>query len=152
MALGTSQTPSREMQYSGGALIERLTPATVTVGSSGTVLTAAQLLKKIIPINCTDAGTLTLPTATLIRAAAPGIDIGDVFEFSIVNYGDSTATLTVGTGITNLVIDSEDAILTIDTHIGTRWALICTGVANPSDPSTSDAFNLMLLATSTCTS
>lgn len=150
-SLTTSRTPERRTALMGGAVVERLTPATVTVGTAGLTLTAAQLLKKLIPLNCTDAGTMTLPTATQIVAGCPGIGIGDVFEFAIINYGDSTCTVAVGAGITNKVIDSEVGILTIATHIGTRWALVCTGVQKAADPSTSNTFDLYLTATSTCT-
>ena len=153
-SVGTRRTPERRTNLQGGAAWERLTPATVTVtsGTTPVTLTAAQLAKKLIPVDCQDTGDLTLPTATLIAAGNPGINVGDVFEFSIINYGDSTLTLVVGTGITNKVIDSEDAILAIATHIGTRYALVCTGKSEASDPSKSDTFDLYLLATSTCTS
>lgn len=150
-SVGTRGTPQRGPQYLGGPVAARLVPAVVTLTGDAT-MTAAQLAKQFIPIDCQDATTWTLPTAALFAAALPGLDVGDVFRFNIVNYGDSTCTIAVGTGITNKVIDSEDAILTIATHIGVEMALVMTAKSNPSDPSTSDTFDLYLLSTSTCTS
>lgn len=142
MSLSTGRAPERNCPLLGGGKIERLTPATVTVAAAGVTLTAAQLLKKLIPLNCTDAGNLTLPTADAIVAAIPGIGIGDAFEVQFINYGDSTATVVIGTGMTNVVIDSEDAVLTVGTHQSLRLALSCTSVTDPSDPSKSNTFNL----------
>jgi len=155
MALGTRRTPERNSPLMGGSqVINPGVVATITVGSGTTplTLTAAQLLTGLMPFNCTDTSTCTLPTADLLAAALPGIQVGNWFEFTMVNYGDSTITVAVGTGITAKVIDSEAAILTgLATHIGQRFALVCTGVANPSDPSKSNTFDLYLLGTSTCT-
>jgi hypothetical protein len=151
-SLGPRSTPQRRSSLLGGALVEALTPVTHTMTTGNITLTAAQLFAKLIPLNSTGAGNLTLPTATLIMAYKAGLVVGDVLEFVVINYGNDTTTLAVGSGITNKVIDSEDAILTIATHIGTRWALVCTGKADPSDPSKSDAFDLYLLGTSTVTS
>ena len=141
-SVGNRRTPERNNTLLGGRVVERLTPATVTVGSAGTTLTAAQLFKKLIPLNCTDTGNLTLPTATAIMDAEPGLNVGDVFEFILINFGDSTASVVVGTGITNKSIDSEDAVLDVATHQCGRFFLVCTGKANPSDPSTSHSFDL----------
>src|SRR5512146_322122 len=123
-SLGNRTTPERRSPLLGGAVVENLTPATVTVGSSGVTLTAAQLLKKLIPLNCTDTGNLTLPTAALLVAGRPGLAVGDVIEVQFINFGDSTASLVMGSGITNKVIDSEDAVLDIATHQALRCALV----------------------------
>ena len=126
----------------GGGIWEQLTPATVTVTTGTTTLTAAQLLKKLIPVNCTDTGTLALPTADLIMAGCPGLSVGMMLEFQFINFGDSTVTIAVGTGITNKVIDSVDAVLTVATHEALRMALVVTAVASPSAPSLSNTFDL----------
>lgn len=154
-SVGTRQTPQAHSPVSAGAVITRPPAAIATqeLSTAGGVVTAtaAQIMRGLIPCDCQDAQTLTLPTAALLNAERP-FAVGDWVRFSIINYGDSTLTVAVGTGITNKVIDSEDAILTIATHIGTEWALVCTGVATPADPSKSDSFDLYLLSTSTCTS
>lgn len=150
-SVGTRSTPQRGPQYLGGPIAERLTPATVTLTGNAT-MTAAQLVRKLIPIDCRNVTTWKLPTAAEIAAALPGLEVGDVFRFNVINYGSGTCTLAVNTGITNKVIDSECALLAQATHIGREYALVMTAKANPSDPSTSDAFDLYLLSTSTCTS
>ena len=144
-SVGTRRTPERNSPLIGGSVVINPGPvATITVGSGTTplTLTAAQLKVGLMPVNCTDTGTLTLPTATLLNAANPGITVGAWFEFTIINYGDSTITLAVGTGITNKSIDSATAVLTTATNYSNRYFLVCTGVANPSDPTTSDSYDL----------
>lgn len=136
----TRRTPERRSGLLGGVVIMHTTPATVTATTT-TTLTAAQLLKGLLPMNCTDTSTTTLPTAALLAAAIPGIQIGDWFEFQIINFGDSTCTLAMGTNITNKVIDSEDAVLDIATHQALRCALVCTEISVPSDPSKADKFD-----------
>ena len=142
MALGTRRTPERNSPLIGGSTIINAGPvATVTVASTKT-WTAAELLVGFIPANCTDASTSTLPTAALLAAAIPGIRIGNWFKFTVVNYGDSTITWVMGSGITNKVIDGEDAILdSCGTHVAQDYYLVCTGIADPSDPSKSDSFD-----------
>lgn len=151
-SLDNRRTPERRTPLMGGLLVERLTPAVLTMVTAGIALTAAQLFKKYLLFNSSDNGTLTLPTADAIMAGCPGLNVGDVFEFVIVVYGNHTVTLAVNTGITNKLIDSEDAILTVATHIAQRFALICTAKANPSDPSTSNTFDLIGFGPSTATS
>jgi hypothetical protein len=119
------------------------TYAALTVGSSGLTLTADQLLGGLLPINCTDAGALTLPTAAqIIAALPPGYGVGTAFDVDIINYGDSTATITVGTGITNVVIDSEDAVLALATHEAIRLTLVVTGIEVVTTPGTVNSINL----------
>lgn len=143
-SVATRRTPERRTPLMGGALVERLTPATITVTTALTpvTLTAAQLLKKFLPVDCQDAGTITLPTAALLGAAMPGIDIGDVVAFEIINFGDTTLTVAVGTGITSKVITSLSAVLTIVTKASKQFRLVCTGIASASDPSKSFSFDL----------
>ena len=140
-ALDNRRTPERRTPLLGGIVVADTTPATVTVGSAGTVLTAAQVMKGLIPLNCTDAGNLTLPTAALLAAGIPGLAVGGYFEVQFINFGDSTASLVMGPGITNKVIDSEDAVLDIATHQALRVALVCTELPNPSDPSKAAKFD-----------
>ena len=143
-SVATRRTPERRTPLMGGPLVERLTPATITVTTALTplTLTAAQVLKKLLPVDCQDTGTVTLPTAALLGAAMPGIDIGDVVAFEIINFGDTTLTVAVGTGITSKVITTKSAVLTIVTLASKQFRLVCTGIANPSDPSQAYAFDL----------
>ena len=115
----------------------------ITVSTAGVVLTAAQLLAGLLPLNCTDAGNLTLPTASeIIAALPPGLGVGTAFDVDFINYGDSTATIVVGTGITNVAIDSEDAVLAVATHEALRLTLVVTGIASPSVVGSADAISL----------
>ena len=141
-SVGTRRTPERNSPLIGGSTVINGGPvATVTAGSTKT-WTAAELLIGFIPVNCTDASTSTLPTAALLNAAIPGVAVGNWFKFTCVNYGDSTLTWVMGTGITNKVIDSEDVILdSLATHVAQDYYLVCTGVANPTDPSKSDSWD-----------
>ena len=143
--LATRRTPERNspLLSSGVNLVKRaLSTITVTSGTTPVTLTAAQVLKGFLPVDCQDTGTSTLPTATLLNAAIEGVEVGTSFAFTIWNGGDSTLTLAVGTGITAKTVDSESAVLTNATHCGSTFLLSCTGVANPSDPSTSDSWDL----------
>jgi|WetSurSiteA1Bulk_404760.scaffolds.fasta_scaffold100211_2 hypothetical protein len=147
MALGTRRTPERNSPLLGGVPIVKGPVATITVGSGTTplTLTAAEVLVGLLPVNCTDTGTLTLPTAALLVAAMPGIAVGNYFEFNLINFGDSTVTVAVGTGITAKVIDSATAVLTTATNYSNRYFLVCTGVA--ANGSSSDSFDLYGMGT-----
>ena len=144
MALSDSHTPSREMAFAGGPTIERLTPATITVtsGTTPVTMTTAPLMKRLIPVDCQDTGTLTLPTAALIGASYEGIYVGDVIPFTLINFGDTTLTLAVGTGITAKVITSKTTALTLVNYTSANYWLVCTAVKNPSDPSSAYTFDL----------
>lgn len=150
-SLGNRRTPERRTPLMGGLIVERLTPTTLTMITAGISLTAAQLFTKYLLFNSSDNGNLTLPTAAQIMAGCPGLDVGDAFEFVVQVYGNHTVTVVVNTGITNKSIDSETSILTIATHNSKRFALICTAKANPSDPTTSDAFDLVGFGTTVAT-
>lgn len=114
----------------------------VTTATTPITLTAAQVLGGLLAIDCQDAGTATLPTAALLRAAVPGAAPGVSFELDIINYGDSTLTIGLGTGITKTSIGAQSvsAVLTIVTLASKRLRFVCTTVANGSDPTSSDAW------------
>ena len=144
-SLGNRTTPQRRSRLFSAPAVYKGAPAdlVVTSGTTPLTLTAAQLLTGFIQIDTQDAATLTLPTATLILAAVPGMAVDDVLDFTIVNDGDSTLTVAVGTGITNKVLAaSVDAVLTIATCASRTFKLVCTAVANPSGQSQSDTFDL----------
>jgi hypothetical protein len=123
-----------------------VTALTVNSGNTPLTLTTAQLLTGTLIVNCDDTGTLTLPTATLIMAGCPGLSIGSKLRVEIINHGDQTLTVAVGTGITNKVLTSGSgtvtSVLTMTTLVSKRFLLVCTGLANPSDPTTSNTFDL----------
>ena len=144
MALGTRRTPERNTPLLGGPPVIDQTVATITVtsGTTPVTLTGSQLVVGLIPVDCQDTGTVTLPTATLIAAAIPGLKKGSWFAATFINFGDTTLTIAVGTGITAKVITTKTTALTLTTVQSDTFYFVCTGVANPSDPSTSNTFDL----------
>ncbi len=114
----------------------------VTTATTPVTMTVAQCLGGLLAVDCQDAGTLTLPTATLLNAAIPGVAPGCSFELDVVNYGDSTLTIGLGTGITKTTIATVAPVMTMLTLVSKRFRLVCVSVASPSDPSTSDAWTV----------
>ena len=112
----------------------------VTTATTPVTMTVAQLLGGLLAVDCQDAGTLTTPTAALINAAIPGAAVGVSFEVDVINYGDTTLTIGLGTGVTKVTIATVAAVMTIVTLASKRFRFVCTGVANASDPSSSDAW------------
>lgn len=151
MALGTSQSPQREFNLHSGPFIgEGATVSNVlSTGGGAETMTVAELLKGLLVADTQDAQTWTLPTADLIAAALPGLVVGSWFEFSIVNYGDSTLTIGLGTGISKTTIATVAAVMTIATLTCKRFRLECTGRKNPSDPSKSNTFVVWTIAAGT---
>ena len=97
---GANYSPLRGNPTMGGIPLPTRTPAlyTLTTGGGAQTLTAADVLGGLLVINCDDAQTATLPTATLLLNAMPGATIGQSFEFDVINTGDTTLTIAVGTG------------------------------------------------------
>lgn len=111
-------------------LFPKFTPVALTLTTSGGVitLTAAQALSGVVTVDCQDTQTLTLPTAALLNAAIIGVDPGISFQLDIINYGDATLTIGLGTGITKTTIASVAAVMTLAPLSAKRFVLNCTGV------------------------
>lgn len=83
-----------------------VTSTVASTGSGAITLTPAQLLGGFIIVDCQDAQSAALPSAELLIAAIPGVTGSSQstgacgFRFTIKNSGDSTLTLTAGTGCT----------------------------------------------------
>jgi hypothetical protein len=115
------------------------TAKTVSSGTSTTpTWTAADVLSGLIVVNCDDAGTATLPTATLLNAAINGVSVGTSFDLWIRNTGDSTLTIAAGTGGT-LATGNTNTVLTVNSKM---FKFVVTGVKKPADPSTSDTYTV----------
>jgi hypothetical protein len=121
---------TRNFPYFSGLVHPKVTPLNtqLTTGGGVVTLTAAQLLGGLLTIDCDDAQTLTLPTATLINAALSGVEVGTAIDFDVINFGDTTLTIAVGTGITAKAISGVSAVLTIVANASKRFRLVCTGV------------------------
>lgn len=144
MALGSRRTPERGSPFFSGVVlpVKGVAQQVLTTGGGVVTMTAAQALQGLLPCDCQDAQTITLPTAALLNAGIPGVAAGTSFDLDIINYGDTTLTVGLGTGITKTTIATVAAVMTIATLCSKRFTLICTSVANPSDPSTSDAWTV----------
>lgn len=151
MALDTRRTPERQSPFfSGPVMLKGVTVSNVlTTGGGVETITTAELLQGLLVVDTQDAQTWTLPTAALIRAAIPGCEVGTAFEFSVVNYGDQTCTVGLGTGITVTTIATVAAIATVATLTAKRFRLECTGILNPHVPGTADAWKLWTIGAGT---
>lgn len=117
---------------------------TVTSYADTATVTAAELLGGLLIDTKNGAVTLTLPTAALLNAAVPGAAVGKAFVFYVRNTGNDTTTVAVGTGGTSATGNT----LTVAT-VNTRMFLLrITGVANGSDPTSSDSYTLYSLGVS----
>lgn len=105
-----------------------VTPTLITLTTGGGVvtLTAAQLLSGLLTCDCQDAQTMTTPTAALIVAAIQGCMVGCSFDLDVVNYGDTTLTVALGTGVTKATIATVSAVLTLATLTAKRFKFVVT--------------------------
>lgn len=148
MALGTRRTPERQSPLFSGAVIQKGVTVSnvITTASTPETMTVAEVLTGLLVVDTQDAGTWTTPTAALLNAGIPGVEVGNFFEFTVVNYGDSTLTIGLGTGVTLTVIATVDSVLTIATLTSKRFRLECTGVL--ANGSAADAWVLWGLSNS----
>lgn len=135
MSLSASRTPERNSPLLSSVSLPKKTATQQVLSTAGGVvtMTVAQALQGILPIDCQDAQTITLPTAALLNAGIPGVQVGTSFDLDIVNYGDTTITIGLGTGVTKTTIATVAAVMTLVTLASKRLTLICTGVALQGD-------------------
>lgn len=120
-----------------------VTAATLTTGGGARTVTAAELLGGLFVINCDDAQTMTLPTAALLNAALPGATAGanglgaTTVRFTIINTGDTTITVAVGTGGSLVVGNSKSTVATVATNASKEFIVRVTGVLQAGDSSDS---------------
>lgn len=135
MAIGTRRTPERMSPLLSSVILPKKTATSQVVTTATTPITAtvAQMLQGFLPVDCQDAGTITTPTAALLVAGIPGAAVGTSFDLDVVNYGDATLTIGLGTGVTKTTIATVSAVLTIATLCSKRLTFICTGVQANGD-------------------
>lgn len=131
----SSRTPERQSPFFSTVTMAKKTATqqTLTTAGGAVTMTVTQALQGFIPCDCQDAQTFTLPTAALLNAAIPDVYVGLAFDLDIVNYGDTTLTIGLGTGITKTTIATVAAVMTIATLCSKRFTLICTGVQENGD-------------------
>lgn len=118
------------------------TPTLITLSTAGGVrtLTAAEVLSGLLTVDCQDAQTMTTPTAALLCAAINGCVVGTSFDVDVVNYGDTTLTVGLGTGVTKTTIATVAAVLTVVTLASKRLTFNCTNATPGSEAWTIWAF------------
>lgn len=138
----TSFTPSDTYPRFSTIVFPTNTPTAqvVTTATTPVTLTTAQLFQGILPVDCQDAGTITTPTAAQIVAAIQGCQVGASFDLDVVNYGDTTLTLGLGTGVTKTTIATVAAVLTMVTLVSKRFKFIVTNNVVGSEAVTVWAF------------
>lgn len=144
LPVGSGLTPLKGGIPANGLSFEQAAPHAETLTTAGGVqtLTAAELKSGLLLINTDDAQTLTLPTATLFNAGINGAALGERLEFDVINIGDATLTVAVGTGGSLVVGNSKSTVATIVANASKKFVLRVTGVASPADPSSSDSYVL----------
>lgn len=140
MSLDNRRTPERQNPFFSQVVIQKGVTVSKVLTTGGGVVTgtAAELLAGLLVFDTQNAQTYNLPTAALLNAAIPGVEVGSFFEFEIINYGASTFTLGLGTGVTKTTIAGVAGVMTIVTLAKKRFRLECTGVLSAG--SSSDAW------------
>ena len=135
MTLSASRTPERQSPFFSGPVIQKTTPTEIALSTSGGAgtMTVAQMLCGILMVDTQDAQTLNTPTAADIIAALPGCEVGSTVFLIVVNHGDSTLTVAVGTGVTQDALASTDSVLTLATVTAKLFAFRVTGIAARGD-------------------
>jgi hypothetical protein len=89
-----------ERLRAGGGLLANIQPSIVATNADMT-MTVAQMAGGMVQYSSFSAGrAVTTPTAALILAAAPDMDIGDSFSFIVSAVAAFAATWVAGVGVT----------------------------------------------------
>jgi hypothetical protein len=98
--IGPSQSQIPRAARGGDGLCAFLIP-TIIATDANLTLTVAQIATGIVQFSAFSAGrNVTTPTAALMLAAAPDMDIGDSFSFIVSAQAAFAATYVAGTGVT----------------------------------------------------
>ena len=117
------------------------TPAHATPAAGATLLTIADLRTGMLVQDPDHATTCvwTMPTAALAVAGCPGVQIGDSFNFGIVNTGTTTEdeTITLVAGVSGTVYGNltteNDNVSGIDASGSSLWRVRFTNVTTDSE-------------------
>jgi hypothetical protein len=107
-------------------VISEVPTFTLTTAGGARTLTVSELFAGFMLVNCDDAQNLVTPTAALIVAGLKGAEVGSSFEFVIRNTGDSTLTVTAGTGVT------LSGTMTVGTLNQKRFLVRVTAITTPA--------------------
>jgi len=127
--------PSVQYARFSGVVLPTKTATTLVVTTALTplTLTPAQVLQGLLPVDCQDAATITTPTAALLCAAIEGCQVGTSFDLDVINYGDTTLTIGLGTGVTKRTIATVAAVLTMVTLVSKRLTFVCTNATKGTE-------------------
>lgn len=99
-AANPSSTGKVLLDHGVGVIQGDALPAPASIATAGAATyTAAQLLGGVIVRDCAGgARTDVLPTAALLVAAIPGVQVGDIIRTKIINGSDANEVLTIDAG------------------------------------------------------
>lgn len=139
LPFGTGFSPRQGEPNMGSIPVVKttVTTATLTTGGGARTATIAELLGGILVLNVDDAQTLTLPTGALLNAGIAGATIGSTIRLFIVNVGDATLTVAVGTGGSLVVGNSKSTVATVAALASRELIIRVTGVKQAGDASDS---------------
>lgn len=131
----TNFGPTPNYARFGTVVFPSCTPTTKTLTTAGGVatMTTAELLCGLLRVNCDDAQTYNTPTAVDIVAAINGCQVNTAFDLDIINYGDTTMTLGLGTGVTKVTVATVAAVVTMATLTAKRFKFVVTNVTPGSE-------------------
>ena len=99
------------IDFSNNVLPGLLQRDVVALADAAATLTADQLINKgLFTITPSAGRALTVDTAALLVAGAPGCKVGDTFEFAIVGLAAFAATVTTAAGVTlvgNMAVNNQ---------------------------------------------
>jgi hypothetical protein len=138
---GSGFSPLMGQPRMGLVPIPQKTPLEVTLTTAGgaRTLTTDEVLGGLLVFNVDDAQTATLPTAALLNAAVPAAKVGASFDVDVINIGDTTLTVAIGTGGTLVVGNSKSTVATVATNAAKRFTIRITEV-NGQDGGTTDSY------------
>lgn len=144
MSIANRRTPERQSPLLSGVVMQKVSPLNTQLTTAGgaRTITAAELLGGLLTLDVEDAQTITFPTAALLNAAIPGVEAGSSFDVDVINFGDTTLTCEEGSGMTLKAIGGLDAVMTVVAAASKRFKFVCTGVANPHVPGSSDSWDV----------
>lgn len=150
MAVNTRRTPERNNPFFSGKIIEKITVTDneLTTAGGAETMTVAEVLGGLLVAATEDAQTWTTPTAAQLRAAIPDCAAGDSFTLEIINSGDSTLTVGLGTGITAPSSSGTSSVLTIATVTAKIYRFVCVSVLDAFVPGSSDAWYCFCISAS----
>lgn len=135
MPLGASLGPARNNPHFSSITYPKMTITDKVLSTAGGVqtMTVAEALAGLLRVDCQDAQTYNFPTAAALNAAIPGVQKGTSFDLDVINYGDTTITFAVNTGVTKTTVATVSTVLTLVTLASKRFRFICTGVLAGGD-------------------